>query len=278
MSTETKACPMCGETIPADAKECKCCLEDFAINDEPSKSGFRNIYSKVRINVSRLVNTSKITNETTNIYRFIKRNEDVSLEEIKESFQIDLPDLQVFLSRLIESGFICKYDSGGVVVYSVETIDQKHKSETGTSREIPDTKQDQDKLQKTSTVESDIEEPAKSITQDVDAKPDQDELKKASTEEIDTKEPAEPVTQDLDAKPDPASIHDFYSSINKTSNVDDVKLSQTSTTNIDGDINGSKSKQKDTKLIIEINLHLRGVFGFVHGLVVFTAAKGQAFL
>ena len=194
MNTETKACPMCGEAILADAKECKCCLEHFAINDESSESGFRNIYSTVKINVSRLVNTSKITNETTNIYRFIKRNKDVSLEEIKESFQIDLPDLEVFLSRLIESGFICKYDSGGVVVYSTENIDQKHKSETGTSREILSTKQNQKKPQKTSTEEIDIEEPAKSTTQEVNAKPDH------------------------------ASIHEFYSSINKTSNIDDVKL------------------------------------------------------
>lgn len=218
MNTETKACPMCGETILADAKECKCCLEYFAINDESSKSGFRNIYSKVEINVSRLVNTSKITNETTNIYRFIKRNEDVTLEEIIESFQINLPDLEVFLSRLIEAGFICKYDSGDDVVYSVENIDQKHKSESGTSREIPNTKPDQDKLQKTSTEEIDVIEPAKSITQDVDPKPDH------------------------------ASIHEFYSSINKSSNVDDVKLTQTSTTNIDGEINDSRLMQQDTKL------------------------------
>ena len=213
MNIETKACPMCGETILADAKECKCCLEYFAINDESPESGFRNIYSKVEINVSRLVNTSKITNETTNIYRFIKRNEDVTLEEIIESFQINLPDLEVFLSRLIEAGFICKYDSGDDVVYSVENIDQKHKSEPGTSREIPNTKPDQDKLQKISTEEIDIIEPAKSITQDVDSKPGH------------------------------ASIHEFYSSINKSSNVDDVKLTQTSTTNIDDEINGSKSKQ-----------------------------------
>ncbi len=204
---------MCGETIPADAKECKCCLEDFAINDESSKSGFRNIYSTVKINVSRLVNTSKITNETTNIYRFIKRNEDVTLEEIKESFQLSLPDLEVFLSRLIESGFIYKHDSGGKVVYSAENIDQKHKSETGTSREISNTKKNQEKPQKT------------------------------STEEIEIKEPAMSTSQDVDAKPDHASIHEFYSSINKTSNINDVKLTHTSITNIDGEINGSKSKQ-----------------------------------
>ncbi len=252
MNTETKACPMCGETIPADARECKCCLEDFAINDESSKSGFKNIYSKVRINVSRLVNTSKITNETTNIYRFIKINEGVTFEEIKESFQKNLPDLEVFLSRLIKADFISKNDSGGKVVYSVEHIDEKHKSETGPSREIPDVKPDQDELKEISTEGIDIKEPVKSTIQDVDAKPDQDELQKTSAEEIDIEEPAESPTQDVDTKPDQTSVHEFYSSISKTSNVDDVKLTQTSTTNVDGEINDFKPKRNDTKLIIEI--------------------------
>jgi hypothetical protein len=131
MNTETKACPMCGETILAVAKKCKHCQEYLEINDESSKSNESSkssIYGKIKSNVSRLVNTNKANevNKANSIYRVIKENENVTFGGIKKSLHIKLPELEEILSGLIESNLVYKHESGGEVVYSAEGNNQRH--------------------------------------------------------------------------------------------------------------------------------------------------------
>jgi uncharacterized membrane protein YkvA (DUF1232 family) len=127
-----------------------------------------NIFNKIKDTISRFANPNK----ANSIYRFIQRNENTTLGEIRKSYHISLPELENILSDLIKSGFIYKNESGSECAYSVNEIfkesdkgvddfklpqQQELNLRTDTSNEITNTGSNRDNNSKTTEVETDIE-------------------------------------------------------------------------------------------------------------------------